>query len=386
MKSAAEILERRLKIKDLAKRKSIFLFGARATGKSSLLRHEFPGIPTIDLLDSDLYLELSSRPSSLERFLKPTDKLIIIDEVQRVPELLNEVHRQIEGKSRKFILTGSSARKLKRGQANLLAGRAWTAYLFPLSWSEIPEFDLNRFLHFGGLPSVYLSSSPKEELKSYVDTYLREEIQAEGLVRKLPDFHRFLRVAALCSGQMLNFEKIAQDSQTKPSTVRSYFEILEDTLIGHLVMPWERGKKRRVIRTPRFYLFDPGIARALGGIRTLDPKSDLWGRAFEHFIAHELKCYLSYERIDEELCYWRSAHQLEVDFIVGDDIAIEVKATTRPNSDDLKGLRAIQEEGSWKRRILVCDVSRGQTIDGIEIQPWAHFLNELWSGDLKVGS
>ena len=382
MDKSALFLNRRLNIQSLARKKSIFLFGARATGKSSLLRRDFPKVQILDLLDSDLYLELSARPSSLENFLKPEDKLVIIDEVQRIPELLNEVHRQIENKSRKFILTGSSARKLKRGHANMLAGRAWTAHLYPLSWSELPKFDLSHFLHFGGLPSVYLSDSPKEDLKSYIETYLREEIQAEGLIRKIPDFHRFLRVAALSSGQMLNFEKVAQDSQTKPSTVRSYFEILEDTLVGYHLMPWERGKKRRVIRTPRFYLFDPGVARALAGIRSLDPKSDLWGRSFEHFISNELKCYLSYERRDEELCYWRSAHQLEVDFIVGDEIAIEVKTTSRPNSDDLKGLRAILDENSWKRRLLVCNTPRAQRVDGIEILPWEQFLTELWSGKI----
>jgi predicted AAA+ superfamily ATPase len=379
-------LIRRLRVADWAAKKSLFLFGARATGKSSLLRHELPNVPIIDLLDSDLYLELSARPAALENFLQPRNRLVIIDEVQRVPDLLNEVHRQIENKGRKFILTGSSARKLKRGQANLLAGRAWTTHLYPLSWSEIPKFDLARFLHFGGLPGVYLGDSPKEDLKSYVETYLREEIQAEGLIRKIPDFHRFLRVAALCSGHMLNFEKVAQDSQTKPSTVRSYFEILEDTLVGYFLMPWERGTKRRAIKTPRFYLFDPGVARALAGIQALDPKSDLWGRAFEHFIANELRCYLSYERRDEELSYWRSAHHLEVNFIIGDSVAVEVKATAKPNSEDLKGLYAIAEENTWKRQILVCGTTRRQRVSGdsgsIEIQPWQEFLADLWAGNI----
>ena len=246
-------------------------------------------------------MALSARPAALESFLEPHDKTVIIDEVQRVPHLLNEVHRQIENSSRKFILTGSSARKLKHGQANLLAGRAWTAHLFPMSWSELPDFQLKRYLQFGGLPSVCLGDEPHEDLKSYVDTYLKEEIQAEGLVRKIPDFHRFLRVAALCSGQMLNFEKIAQDSQTKPSTVRSYFEILEDTLIGFQLAPCEHGKKRRVIRTSKFYLFDSGVVHTLAGIKTLDPKSDLWGRAFEQFIANELRAFLAYGRYSEEL-------------------------------------------------------------------------------------
>jgi predicted AAA+ superfamily ATPase len=375
-------LPRRLRLGPLAKKKSFFLFGARATGKSSLLQQEFPNAPLIDLLDSDLFLELSIRPASLEKFIGPDVSLVIIDEVQRVPELLNEVHRQIEKKSRRFILTGSSARKLKRGHANLLAGRAWTVNLHPLSWSEVPKFDLERYLFFGGLPGIYLGDTPKDDLKAYIDTYLREEIQAEGLIRKIPDFHRFLRTAALCSGQMLNFEKVAQDSQTKPSTVRSYFEVLEDTLIGYQIMPWERGMKRRVIRTPKFFLFDTGVSRALSGIRALDRKSDLFGRAFEHFIANELRAYLSYERLEAELCYWRSAHQLEVDFIIGDEVAIEVKATSRPNSDDLKGLRAIAEEGKWRKRILVCDCLRTQHVEGIDIVPWQQFLEQLWEGKI----
>lgn len=376
-------LERKIGLKDLALKKSLFLFGPRSTGKSMVLRRTFPDSQVINLLDSELFLNFSVAPHQLESYLeKKKSGPIIIDEVQRIPELLNEVHRLIEEKKLKFILTGSSARKLKRGHANMLAGRAWTTHLFPLTWAEIPKFSLERYLQFGGLPMVYLSKDPREDLKSYVETYLREEIQAEGLVRKIPDFSRFLRTAALCSGQLLNFEKIAQDAQVKPSTVRSYFEILEDTLIGFQLPPWENGKLRRAIKAPKFFLFDTGVSRFLAGIKNIEPQSDMWGRAFEQFIGQELRAYLSYSRTDEALCYWRSSNNHEVDFVIGDIVAIEVKATTRPQSDDLKGLKAIADEGSFKKRILVCEAKSFRTIDGIEVLPFEHFLRLLWAGEL----
>lgn len=375
-----QYLPRRLDIKSLSKKKSIFLFGPRSTGKSRLLKHDFPESQYLNLLDSELYLNLSQQPQLLESYLnKKKPGPLIIDEVQRIPDLLNEVHRLIEDSGKKFILTGSSARKLKRGQANLLAGRAWTANLFPFAWPELNHFDLEKYLFFGGLPNVALSEDPAEEMKAYVDTYLREEVQAEGLVRKIPDFNRFLRVAALSTAQILNFEKIAREAQAKPSTVKSYFEILEDTMIGFHIPAWTNGKLRRTIRAPKFFMFDCGVVRHLGGIKSLDPASDLFGRSFEQFIAQELRVAISYSRKDRSISYWRSAHGHEVDFVINDDIAIEVKATTKPNSDDLSGLKNIAEEGSFKHRILVCRCSRVQTIQGIEILPYSVFLEKLWS-------
>lgn len=378
-----QYLPRRLDLKAISSKKSIFLFGPRSTGKSRLLKNDFPQSQYLNLLDSELFLSLSQQPKLLESYIvKKKSGPLIIDEVQRIPDLLNEVHRLIEENGQKFILTGSSARKLKRGQANLLAGRAWTAHLFPLTWAELKKFDLERHLFFGGLPNVALSDEPTEEMKAYVDTYLREEIQAEGLIRKIPDFNRFLRTAALSSTQILNFEKIARDAQAKPSTVKSYFEILEDTLIGFQVPAWSNGKLRRAIRTPKFFMFDCGVMRQLSGIKSLDPASDLFGRAFEQFIAQELRAAISYSRNEHQLSYWRSAHGHEVDFVIDDEVAVEVKATTRPNSDDIKGLQAIQEEGHFKRRLLVCRTSKPQTIQGIEILPYAVFLDRLWADSI----
>src|SRR5579872_3505309 len=235
---------RQLNLPDLLQKKSFFLLGPRATGKSYLIETQLAGQAVIlDLLRSGLYLRLSASPWELENLIDAglsakKHKIIVIDEIQKIPGLLDEVHRLIEKRKFRFLLTGSSARKLKHGHANLLAGRAWTANLYPLSFSEIPHFDLEHYLRFGGLPAIYGSSDPVEELHAYVQTYLYEEIQAESLVRKLPQFSRFLTVSALANGQMLNFAQIASDCGVPASTVREYYSILQDTLIGFMLTPW----------------------------------------------------------------------------------------------------------------------------------------------------
>lgn len=377
-----KLLSRQLDLSNLLKKKSFFLFGPRATGKSSLIKQQFSNKPLyINLLSNTTYLALSEHPEKLSQIVAAdADKSpIAIDEVQRVPSLLNEVHLLIEEKQLKFILTGSSSRNLKKKNVNLLAGRAWQAQLFPLVSAEIPTFDLYRYLQFGGLPAVYLSKDPAEELYAYVDTYLKEEIQYEGAVRNLPRFSRFLTTAALTNGQMLNFTQIGSDVGLSPSTVREHYYILEETFLGAMLPAFTNTKKRKAISTAKFYFFDIGVCNTLAGIKNLDKHSDLFGRNFEHFIFMELRAYLSYRRLREPLQYWRSKHGHEVDFIIGDSTAIGVKATERVQDKHLKGLNYFAEENIAQQFFLI---SRDQTLrkqGNINIIHWQEFLTNLWA-------
>ena len=375
-------LERLLNLADLLTRKSFFLFGPRATGKSTLIKRQLSETATvIDLLDSRLYLRLLSSPHDLESIIYSGHKtgIVVIDEIQRIPELLNEVHRLIENKKITFLLTGSSARKLRRGKANLLAGRVWESRMFPLTWKEITDFNLDRFLHYGGLPAVYLSNYPDEELDAYVNTYLKEEIMAEGLIRKLPPFSRFLRSIALASGEMINFTKLANDCQVPPSTVTEYVGLLEDTLVGFLLPAWTESRKRKAISTAKFYFFDPGVTHMLAGTQTLDRNSHLYGKSFEQFIGMEIRAYLSYRRKKRELAYWRSTHGYEVDFLIGIETAIEVKASQKVSGRDLRGLKALKEENIFKNYILVSQDPINTRDDNFQAIYWEKFLDDLWA-------
>lgn len=378
-------IPRHLRLPELLEKKSFFLFGPRATGKTTLIRRQLPNSAlVIDLLDSRNYLTLSARPYELESIIKArAHDCVVIDEIQRIPDLLNEVHRLIESQGITFLLTGSSARKLRRGQANLLAGRVWEARLFPLCWKEIPRFDLDRYLRYGGLPAVYLSDYPEEELNAYVNTYLSEEIQAEGLVRKLPPFSRFLETIALASGEMINLTSLGNDCQVAPSTVRQYLSLLEDTLLGFMLPAWTKSKKRKAIRRAKFYLFDPGITHTLCGTEHLERNSNLYGKAFEHFIGMELRAWLSYRRDRRALSYWRSTHGQEVDFVIGSDLAVEVKASARIGPADFRGLRALQQEGIIERLFLVSQDPLARNKDGIQAMHWEEFLDALWSDGLE---
>jgi len=264
----------------------------------------------------------------------------------------------------------------------LLAGRAWTMHLFPLSFCEIPDFDLDHYLRYGGLPSIYPSEDPEEELIAYTHTYLYEEIQAEGLVRKLPQFARFLQVAALNNGQLLNFAKISNDTSIAASTIRDYYSILEDTLLGFMLEPWGHSKKRKAISTAKFYLFDCGVTHALAGTKTLDRNSDLYGRSFEHWIALELRCYLDYRRSKDSLGFWRSQHQHEVDFTIGSHTAIEVKSRKKVSSSDLKGLIALKEENIFKQYFVVSQDPIETKQNSIHCLHWKTFLTRLWADEL----
>jgi predicted AAA+ superfamily ATPase len=369
----------------LAEKKSQFLFGPRSTGKTTLLRTQFSPDAIINLLKSSTYLPLAANPSllaELVRDMSRTNPVVIIDEIQKLPVLLDEVHNLIETSKVRFILTGSSARKLKRSGVNLLAGRAWQSNLFPLVSAEIDDFRLERYLRFGGLPQVYPSSFPEEELDAYINTYLKEEIQEEALVQNLSFFSRFLKAAGLSNTEQLNYSNLANDTGIPVSSIRSYFGILTDTFTGFLLEPWRGSLKRKAVATPKFYFFDVGVANFLRGNTSLSEGSSDFGKAFEHFIAMELKSWLSYRRIHKDLCYWRSQGGSEVDFLVGEDTAIEAKSTRRVGDKHLKGLRALKEEGLFNRFIMVSfDEVNQETSDGISILHWSRFIDMLWNDD-----
>ncbi|MDX2054916.1 MAG: AAA family ATPase [Polyangiaceae bacterium] len=366
------------------RQRSVFLFGARQTGKSTLLRERFPEARLVDLLAADTFRELSATPEALRQSLTARDTLVVIDEVQRLPELLNEVHLLIERNKRlRFVLTGSSARRLRRGGANLLAGRARTLQLFPLVWPEYGEAQLGRVLTVGSLPSVLDSDEPFLDLKDYAGTYLAEEIRAEALTRSIEAFSRFLNVAAQRNTEQLNFTSVGGDAQVPPRTVREFFSVLEDTLIGYSLPPYRSTTKRKAVATSKFYFFDIGVAHAIQGIRQVVPGTTEHGRALEHLVANELRAYLSYRTYDLPLTYFRSLSQIEVDFVVGDHVAIEVKASGRVSERDAKPLHQAGEDLPLRKKFLVCTEKNERTLEsGVQVLPLARFLERLWAGDI----
>ncbi|MBM4254977.1 MAG: ATP-binding protein [Deltaproteobacteria bacterium] len=373
-----------LDVRTLLAHKSLFLFGPRQTGKSTLLQHFFPQAKFYDLLEANTFRELTAQPELIRQRLQPQDAVIVIDEVQKLPSLLDEVHLLIERhKALRFVLTGSSVRKLKRGGANLLAGRAWTCHLFPLASPEVNFQQLEKRLNIGSLPAILDAPYPLEDLKAYVGTYLKEEIQAEGLTRSIEHFSRFLPVVGLMNGEQVNFTAIASDAGVPPRVVREYYEILEDTRLGFLLPPFQQTKKRKAVATAKFYLFDIGVANVLARRGTIEPGSDLFGRALEHLLFLELQAFLGYQRRDEELTFWRSLSQMEVDFVVGDRVAIEVKGKGRISRRDYKGLLALAEEIPLTRKMVVSlESEKRLTDDGIEVYPVQQFLRELWAGEI----
>jgi len=373
-------VERIVDLNYLIGKKSHFLFGPRQTGKTYLVRHTLKNIRLYDLLDSSIYLSLSQNPGRIAEELTPQDRIIVIDEIQRIPELLNEVHRLIEERGIRFLLTGSSARKLRRGGVNLLGGRARTKYLHPLTYKELGErFDLFRGIERGLLPSIYFSDDPRADLRAYAGSYLQQEIVAEGFTRNIPAFSRFLRVAALCNSTIVNFTNVANDAQVARTTVYEYFEILKDTLILHELPAWRKSKKRKPLASSKYYFFDIGVVSALQE-REFRPHTPEFGEAFETYIFHELVCYRDYMGGDP-LSYWRSTSGFEVDFIIGDHTAIEVKAKENLSSAELKPLRALAEEKKLKRFLCVSLEPRRREIEGVTVLPYKDFLEQLWSGE-----
>lgn len=377
--------KRTLNLDKLLKKNSFFLFGARGTGKSSLIAKSLKPAYAYDLLNPVDYSSLSSKPELLEEQLKTakSGQLVVIDEIQLLPALLNSVHRLIEKQRLIFLLTGSSARKLRRGNANTLGGRAWEARLFPLTSDEIGnEFDLEKYLTRGGLPRSYLSEDWQEELKAYVGVYLKEEIASEALTRNLPQFSRFLEIAALQSGQELSLEGIASDAQVPAKTVGNYIDILEDTLLGFRVPAFAKTKTRKAITRAKFFLFDVGVTGHLCRRGTVRAGSEVFGRAFEQFLFQEVRAYLSYRRSDAELCHWRSVNQQEVDMVIGNELAVEIKGVTSVQAKHLRGLCALREEKKIKNYCVVACESRRKELDGITVYPWHEFLSLMWSDQL----
>jgi predicted AAA+ superfamily ATPase len=361
---------------------SLFLWGARQTGKSTLLKKLFPGALWFDLLLSDIYERLLRNPSLLrETIIANNYKVVIIDEIQRIPELLNEVHWIITNLPVRVVMSGSSPRKIIRSNTNLLGGRALRYELYPLISQEIPDFDLIRALNNGLLPRHYLSSSPKKKISAYVGNYLRDEIAGEAKLRNVANFSRFLESAAFSNGEMINYSNIASDCGVSAVTVKEYFQILEDTLIGRFLPSYQKKPKRRVITAPKFYFFDIGIVNHLLKRGRIEFGSELFGNAFEHFIYNELYAHSSYSGKDYPIYYWRTASQIEIDFVLGNnEVAIEVKSTSNVQPKHLKGLKHFSEEYSVKQLILICNEPLPRISDGIRILPWKIFLEELWSG------
>ncbi len=370
-------IERLLNLPSLLQKKSHFLFGPRQTGKTSLIRHSLKGVRSYDLLDHSVYLSLTQDPSRIAQEINAQDRTIVIDEIQRLPVLLNEVHRLIEERGIRFLLTGSSARKLRRGGVNLLGGRARTKYMHPLTYRELgSQFDLLKAIERGLLPSIYLSGDPHADLQAYTGSYLQQEVVAEGVTRNVPAFSRFLKVAALCNGTVVNFTNVSNDAQVPRTTVYEYFEILKDTLILYELPAWRKSKKRKPLTSYKYYFFDVGVVATLQG-RQFRPGTPEFGEAFETYLMHELVSYSDYIS-GEPLSYWRSTSGFEVDFILGDHTAVEVKAKKNISANDLKSLRAFAEEKRLKRYLCVSLEPRKRNLENMAILPYRDFLEALW--------
>ncbi len=373
----------------LPPKQSAFLWGARKTGKSTFLKERFPHSLVFDFLDTDLVMEFSRRPARLREQLLAQDAgvlshPIILDEVQKAPHILDEVHWLIENKDLRFILCGSSARKLKRGQANLLGGRAWRFEMFPLVSAEVKNIDLLRALNRGMIPNHYLAEQYQKSLRAYTTDYLKEEIFAEGLTRNIPAFSRFFEAMGYSHGELTNFSNIARDCGVDSKTVKEYYQILEDTLLGTMIAPFKRRQSRQVItQAPKFYLFDVGVAGALTNRHLTEERGELFGKAFEHFIFMEIRAHRSLKELHYAINFWRTKSGLEADFVLGDgQVAIEVKGSNRVERNDLRPLLAFRDEYAPRQTIVVCNERVERIHDDIRILPWRVFLRELWDGNI----
>lgn len=385
------MFKRALKI-ELPKKQSTFLWGARKTGKSTYLKQYFTKSLYYDFLKSDDYLRYSKAPYLLRQEILAKDPKylqnpIIIDEVQKIPKILDEVHWMIENANLAFILCGSSARKLKQKEVNLLGGRAWKYQFFPLTYSEITDFDLLTALNNGTIPAHYLSTNIKKSFKSYIEDYLIQEIQTEGLVRNLPAFARFIDIMPFSNTEMINYSNIARDCSVDAKTVKEYFNILVDTMLGYYVYPLLRTTNRQVISSvPKFYLFDTGISTHLAKRQFLQLAGSEVGKALENYILQELMAYNSISEHDAKINYWRTKTGIEVDFVIDSKVAVEVKTSQNIHHSDLKGLKVINSELQLTKSILVCNETKERALKfndfTIYIMPIKIFLEKLWQGDI----
>ena len=371
------------------KNKSFFLFGPRGTGKTTWLKAQFPNALYFDLLNAETYNDLLARPHRLAQMIPESWKdYVILDEVQRVPALLHEVHRLIENRHLLFALTGSSARKLKRGEVNLLAGRALTSYLYPLTAQELgSDFSMDHALRFGHLPSTFAEHDPKRYVEAYVTTYLREEVQQEGLTRNLAAFSRFLEVASFSQAQLLNISAVARECAVHRKIVENYFSILEDLLIAARIPVFAKKAKRRMVAHQKFFFFDAGIFRALRPRGPLDSPEDIDGASLETLVFQEVRAMNHYHQYGYELFFWRTANGQEVDLILYGSkgiVAIEVKRSARITDEMFKGLNAFLQEYPMARAYFLTGGDRDGWEGKIRVMPVATFLKNI-TAELNQG-
>lgn len=362
---------------------AMFLFGGRQVGKSTLLKERFPHAVYYDLLNSELRNRFRLHPEEFRESLLryPHETLVIVDEIQKAPDLLDEVHWLMVNKGLFFILSGSSARKLKKSGANNLGGRAIPETLFPLVSAEIPDFDLNRAVQNGMIPRHYMVANARNRLKSYIDLYLKEEILEEAAVQNVDDFTRFLEVAAISDGEILNYENVASDCGVSANTVKAYYKILCDTLLGFEVPAYRKVIKRKLSKASRFYFFDVGIANYLTGRHHLAPKTPEYGHAFEHLVLQEIVAYLGYKDSEEKLTYWHTYDDLEVDVVIGDArVAIEIKSTDSVQTSHRKGLTEFAKEHPNVKQILVSRDRISRQSGAVDLYYVIDFFKALWKG------
>ena len=364
---------------------AMFLFGGRQVGKSTLLKERFPKAVYIDLLNSELRNRYRQHPEEFRESLlrHAPETLVIVDEIQKVPDLLDEVHWLMVNKGLFFILSGSSARKLKKSGANNLGGRAIPETLFPLVSAEIPDFDLDRAIQNGMIPRHYMVANARNRLKSYIELYLKEEIIEEAAVQKVDDFIRFLEVAAISNGEMLNYENVASDCGVSANTVKAYYQILCDTLLGFEVPAYRKVIKRKLSKSSRFYFFDVGIANYLTGRHHLAPKTPEYGHAFEHLVMQEIVAYLGYKGIEEKLTYWHTYDDIEVDAVIGDArVAIEIKSADSIQTNHKKGLVEFAKEHPNVKQILVSRDRISRRSGDIDLYYVTDFFKALWNDEI----
>jgi len=383
MKNISRMLDIRL-----PRQQSAFLWGARKTGKTTYLKKRFPNSIVYDFLKTDLFFEFSKQPSLLRERLLAKNRAtlkepIILDEVQKIPQVLDEVHWMIENKGLRFVLCGSSARKLKKGHVNLLGGRAWRYEMFPLVSREIGKANLLRVLNHGLIPLHYLQNDEdcKKSLGAYVQDYLREEVFAEGLTRNIPAFSRFFDAFGYSHGELTNYSNIARDCGVDSKTVREYYQILVDTLLAVRIEPFKKRQSRQVItKASKYYMFDVGVAGYLIKRHLAELKGAEFGKAFEHFLLMEIVAYRSYTGKNFAINFWRTKSGIEVDFVLGmGEIAIEIKGSGRIDRKDMNGIESFTETFSPKKSIIVCTEKEKRVHGKIEIMPWEIFLEQLWS-------
>lgn len=363
----------------------MFLFGARQVGKSTLLKQRFPQAVYIDLLNSDLRKRFKQSPALFKEMLVkyPAETLVIVDEIQKVPELLDEVHSLMVDHGLFFILSGSSARKIKKSGANQLGGRAIPEALYPLVSAEITDYDLDRAIQNGMIPRHYTVQNAKNRINAYVTLYLKEEIIEEAAVRNVDDFERFMEVAAISDGEIINYENIATDCGVSANTVKSYFQILYDSLIGYEIPAYRKVIKRRLTQAPRFYYFDVGVANYLMHRHQLEPGTPEYGHAFEHLVMQEIIAYLGYKGELDQLSYWHAYTGEEVDAVIGDArIAIEMKSTEDVQRKHLSGLKDFSEEHPDAKLILVSRDKITRRHGNIDLYYATDFFKALWNGEI----